>query len=253
VSDPGAVRRIELILLDIEGTTTPIAFVADVLFPYARRQLRSHLETHCGSAEYASILTQLRAEHAAALRAGEPVLPWSDASAAVDLAGAITFVEWLMDRDRKSSPLKDLQGKIWDSGYRCGELVGQVFPDVPAALRRWRDQQLQAGIFSSGSVLAQQLLFRHSSAGDLTPLLQWYFDTRVGAKGDAESYRRIAQAVGMPASAILFLSDTPRELDAAQAAGLPVRLVVRPGHPPLETPQHPMIRSLDQVTTRDLV
>ena len=112
------------------------------------------------------------------------------------LAGAVAFVEWLMDRDRKSTGLKELQGKIWEDGYRRGELVGQVFPDVPAALQRWRDQHVQVGIFSSGSVLAQQLLFRHSSAGDLTGLLQWYFDTRVGAKGEADSYRRIAQAVG---------------------------------------------------------
>jgi enolase-phosphatase E1 len=251
VNETRAARGVELVLLDIEGTTTPIAFVADVLFPYARRELRSHLETHAATAEYESILTRLSSEHASAVRDGEAVPSWSDEPAAAHVAGAVAFVEWLMDRDRKSTGLKELQGKIWEDGYRRGELVGQVFPDVPAALQRWRDLHVRVGIFSSGSVLAQQLLFRHSSAGDLTGLLQWYFDTRVGAKGDPDSYRSIAQAVGVPPEAVLFLSDTLRELDAARSAGMRVRLVVRPGNAPVmaaAAPGYEAIRSLDQAT-----
>ena len=130
---------------------------------------------------------------------GEAVPPWVDAPPAARLASVASYCEWLMDRDRKSTALKVLQGKIWEEGYARGELVGDVFADVPGALERWRAQHLQIGIFSSGSVLAQQLLFRHSSAGDLTRFLQWYFDTTTGAKTDSESYRRIATAMGLPA------------------------------------------------------
>ena len=250
MNDAPAATGVALILLDIEGTTTPVAFVADVLFPYARREVRPYFEAQADTAEYESIVSGLRAEHAAAQRGGEPVPAWNDESAAATLASAATFVEWLMDRDRKSTPLKELQGRIWKHGYERGELAGEVFPDVPAALQRWNAEGVQVGIFSSGSVLAQQLLFRHSSAGDLTGLLQWYFDTHVGAKSDPESYRRIAQAVGIAADRAVFLSDVPRELDAARAAGMQVRLVVRPGNAPVESAaeRYQVIRSLAQLT-----
>ena len=125
-----------------------------------------------------------------------------------------------MDRDRKSTPLKTLQGKIWEEGYQRGELVGEVFADVPPALSRWHAQGAPVGIFSSGSVLAQQLLFRHSSAGDLTPFLRWHFDTTTGKKADSDSYRRIAAAMNMTPQAIVFVSDIVAELDAARDAGL---------------------------------
>jgi enolase-phosphatase E1 len=187
VTGPGEAGSVGLILLDIEGTTTPVAFVTEVLFPYARSHLRAHLGRHAAEAEYQSILTLLRDEHSSAARAGEDVSHWSDDPATGSLAGAIGYLDWLMDRDRKSTALKLLQGKIWEEGYRRGEIAGAVFPDVAGALRRWRDRGVQVGIFSSGSVLAQQLLFRHSAAGDLTGLLQWHFDTRIGAKGDPDS------------------------------------------------------------------
>ena len=189
-ADPAAAGA-QAILLDIEGTTTPIAFVHDVLFPFARRHLRRH----------------------------------------VDAATAERF-ESLMDRDSKSTELKALQGTIWEEGYRRGELVGDVFADVPAAFERWHAQGVPIGIFSSGSVLAQQLLFRHSTAGDLTKFLTWYFDTTTGAKADADSYRRIAAAMAVPPSAIVFISDATRELDAAREAGMQTRLAVRPGNAP---------------------
>jgi enolase-phosphatase E1 len=155
-----------------------------------------------------------------------------------------------MDRDRKSTQLKELQGRIWEDGYRRGELVGEVFPDVGPALQRWHDRGLHVGIFSSGSVQAQQLLFRHSSAGDLTPYLRSYFDTNVGAKADPGSYRRIGEAIAVPAGAVLFLSDVVRELDAACAAGMQVRLVVRPGNAPVP-PGHRFetIQNLDALST----
>ena len=186
----GGVRAI---LLDIEGTTTPITFVYQTLFPYARQKLKTYLEAHGRLPEYQ------------------------------------TFVD-LMDQDSKSTALKDVQGHIWEEGYATGELVGEVFDDVAPALRRWRARGLDVGIFSSGSTLAQKLLFRHSSAGDLTPLLSWHFDTTVGPKIDPESYRRIASSIGVPASGVLFISDVVPELDAARAAGMQTALSIRPGN-----------------------
>ena len=151
-----------------------------------------------------------------------------------------------MDRDRKSTALKDLQGRIWEEGYSRGELIGEVFADVPDALERWYAQQIPIGIFSSGSVLAQQLLFRYSSAGDLGRFLAWYFDTTSGAKADADSYRRIAGAMATPAESILFVSDITSELDAARSTGMQTRLCIRPGNRP--TPDghdYSIVRSFD--------
>jgi enolase-phosphatase E1 len=232
------------ILLDIEGTTTPLAFVKEVLFPHARTHLRSHLEAHAGAAEYESLFMRLHDEHASALQAGETVPTWADER----LSAVAAYIESLMDRDRKSTALKELQGRIWEDGYRRGELVGEVFPDVRPALQRWHKQNLPVGIFSSGSVLAQQLLFRHSSAGDLTIFLRWYFDTRVGSKVDSDSYRRIARSIGIPAENHLFLSDVTNELDASHTAGMQVRLVVRPGNATVP-PDHGYaeIRSLEEI------
>ena len=135
-----------------------------------------------------------------------------------------------MDRDRKSPPLKALQGLIWKEGYRSGDILGEVFPDVPAALLRWSSSGRRVAIFSSGSVLAQQLLFRHSTAGDLAPFLSSYFDTLLGAKGDPASYTSIASALQLSPGQVLFVSDVPRELDAANMAGMQLRLSVRPGN-----------------------
>jgi enolase-phosphatase E1 len=232
------VSSIAAILLDIEGTTTPITFVTRVLFPYARQHLRAYLEQHAGSPDHESLVARLRDEHASASRECDDVPAWAVA----------TFVEWLMEHDSKSTALKDLQGRIWEIGYQRGELVGEVFADVPRALERWHEDGLAVGIFSSGSVLAQQLLFRHSSYGDLTPLIGSYFDTRIGAKADAESYRRIARELELPAHEVLFLSDVVRELDAARAADMQVRLVIRPGNPPVaETHRYEHIESFADV------
>ena len=153
-----------------------------------------------------------------------------------------------MDQDSKDPALKEVQGRIWEEGYLSGELRGEVFDDVPRSLERWRREGVGAGIFSSGSVLAQKLLFRHSTAGDLTPFLRWHFDTAVGPKVDPESYCRIASAMGMPPADITFVSDVVRELDAAQTAGFRTALTVRPGNPAQPLPHgHAVIHSLDEV------
>jgi enolase-phosphatase E1 len=207
------------IITDIEGTTTPIAFVRDVLFPFARARLPDFIAVHSRDPEVAAILAE-----AAGLAPGEPVLQ--------------AFARW-MDEDAKVTPLKSLQGLIWDAGYREGMLKGVVYPDVPPALRRWRAAGVRLYVYSSGSEAAQKLIFGHSDAGDLAGLFSGFFDTRMGAKRDAGSYGAIARAIDMPAASILFLSDIGQELDAAAAAGLQTCQLVRaadgtepwPGHP----------------------
>jgi enolase-phosphatase E1 len=221
---------LEAVLLDIEGTTTPITFVTEVLFPYARTHLREYIERHADAAEYEQLFKQLKEEHASDASAQPPPPPWIDNPRAARLGSVTSYVEWLMDRDRKSTPLKELQGRIWNEGYSRGELQAKLFSDVPSALERWSSDGIRIGIFSSGSVLAQQLLFRHTPAGDLTRFLTWYFDTTSGPKMDPNSYRRIAKTMAVTASAIVFISDITRELDAARDAGMSTRLAIRPGN-----------------------
>lgn len=235
-----------MILLDIEGTTTPIAFVTETLFPYARTHLRSYLAHHGDSPQYLELLRTFRQEHAADAQARLNVPPWSglgaDARASVE-----AYAHWLMDRDRKSPALKELQGYVWEEGYRNGELVAPVFPDVPRAFERWRSAGTDIGIFSSGSVLAQRWLFRCSSAGDLSAFLCCHFDTNTGQKKDATSYERIAREVGSEPADMLFVSDVVAELDAARAAGMKTTLSQRPGNPPPAEHDHPVVESFDDL------
>ena len=153
----------------------------------------------------------------------------------------------MMDRDRKSTGLKSLQGKIWEAGYRAGELRGQVYADVLPALARWKAQGRDIAVFSSGSVQAQQSLFANSTAGNLTPFIRAYFDTTTGPKTAAESYGRIAAAVERSPSEVLFLSDVGAELDAARRAGLETALCVRSPEAVPPGSGHPVIRTFDGV------
>ncbi|MFN0111353.1 MAG: acireductone synthase [Blastocatellia bacterium] len=216
-----------IILLDIEGTTTPIDFVYQALFPFARRRVGDYLSQHWSTEDVQNDLELLRREHAADMQQG---LHPPELQAEVELVRG--YVHWLMDQDRKSTPLKSLQGKIWQEGYQSGELLSQVFDDVPFALQRWRQEGKQVYIYSSGSVLAQKLLFGHTVAGDLTPLLSGYFDTAVGAKTDAKSYRRIAASIEQSPENILFVSDVVAELNAASEAEMQCVLSLRPGNYP---------------------
>ena len=187
-----AERGVRAVLLDIEGTTTPIAFVHEVLFPFARARLDGWLTAAAGSGDLAAITTQLASEHAEDLSRGEPVPEWRREGPAELRASVEAYSAWLMDRDRKSPGLKRLQGLIWEDGYQAGVLRGEVFPDVPPALRRWRAAGITTAIYSSGSELAQRRLFQSTPEGDLTPLIVGFFDTAVGSKRDPASYRRIA-------------------------------------------------------------
>ena len=215
-------------LLDIEGTTTPVDFVYQTLFPLARRALPEYVHNSLLAPAAAATLfgdaRLLVEEYEADLAAAQSPPPWEDRPAP---AGMLPYLLWLMDHDRKSRGLKAIQGRIWEAGYRNGSVLGAIYPDVEPAIRRWRSHGAQVFIFSSGSVLAQKLLFAHLPSGDLTSLLDGHFDTEVGGKRDAQSYTTIAERIGVPAEEILFLSDTREEIAAAQAAKMAATLVRR--------------------------
>jgi enolase-phosphatase E1 len=221
------------ILLDIEGTTTPISFVYDVLFPFARRHVAEYLK-HADVAD-------LKREHDEDIRRRRRTNPppWS--------AEPVAYIHWLMDQDRKSTALKNIQGKIWLEGYESGELHGEVFPDVPPAFERWRGSNIDVRIFSSGSILAQRLLFSSTAAGDLTKFIRGYFDTTTGPKNDPSSYAAIGKFFNISAPEILFISDVTRELDAARAAGMQTLLCVRPGNHPQPPHDHAVVRSFEGI------
>lgn len=214
--------QIGAVLTDIEGTTTSISFVYDVLFPYAA----ARLDDYCGrpdpDSELAAALARLRQEQ-------------TQEGDGADLAG---YARRLMAEDRKSTGLKLLQGVIWEEGYRSGTIQGHVFPDVPETLASWRAAGYRLRVFSSGSVHAQKLLFGHTAYGDMTPLFEGFHDTTTGPKREASAYAAIAAAYNLPAGEILYLSDVREELDAAAVAGMQTGLLVRPGNRPAEPGGH---------------
>jgi len=227
MSKPLFELRVRGVLLDIEGTTTPIAFVHEVLFSYARDHVRSFLAKNIDADEVRADIALLRDENA--VDVGEKRYPVLLAPA-TEIESIASYVEWLIGCDRKSTGLKSLQGKIWKQGYADGSLKSQVFSDVPRALKRWHEAGVSVFIFSSGSVLAQKLLFAHTEAGDLTKYISGYFDTNVGKKVEAESYRQIAKAMEMEPGEIVFISDVVSELEAAAEAGMQTLLSIRPGN-----------------------
>lgn len=236
--DPRSVRAL---LLDVEGTTTPVAFVYEVLFPFARAGVERFLERQGNDASVQSDLESLRDDRD---READPAC---ERGSAWNLAAAAQYVRFMIDRDRKSTALKSLQGKIWQDGYERGELRGEVYPDVPRAFARWRAQGRDIAIFSSGSVLAQRLLFAHSTAGDLAGFLRAYFDTSTGPKKEAESYSRIARSLEIAPESLVFVSDTLAELDAAREARMNTLVCIRPGSAATEPSSHARIASFDEV------
>ena len=230
------------ILLDIEGTTTPIAFVHDVLFSYARDHAHQFLIANIRSDEVRKDMSTLYEEHAL------DVVNDNNPPALTEEIDSLTaYIDWLIEYDRKSTGLKSLQGKIWRQGYDEGTLKSQVFADVVPALERWHEAGLNVSIFSSGSVLAQQLLFAHTEAGDLTRFVNNYFDTNTGKKSDAESYRKIAAALNLQPREIVFISDVVSELDAAKEAVMRTLLSIRPGNALQPATNHKAIKSFDEI------
>lgn len=207
---------IQFILTDIEGTTTSVSYVFDVLFPYFRK----HLSDVMKYKDVPEIVLAFEQVNALLTKEGSP-LPANDTELLA------VFEKWSLE-DRKVTPLKTIQGVIWKQGYEAGELVGHVYEDVASHLKNWHDKY-ELGIFSSGSVEAQQLIFGFSEAGDLSQYFDYFFDTNTGQKRDWETYERIAKRVHLPASKILFLSDVVAELEAAQKAGMLTIQLVRPG------------------------
>lgn len=202
---------IRAILTDIEGTTSSIRFVHDILFPYARAHMAEFVRCNAEDPHVVPFLNDVRLE----------------AGADLDLDGIIVqLLNWI-DADRKSTPLKALQGMIWEAGYRQGDFTGHIYPDAAAQLHSWHAAGLRLYVFSSGSVQAQRLLFSHSDAGDLTALFAGHYDTRIGSKQDPAAYHAIATDIGLPAQDILFLSDIRAELDAARTAGMRTTMLVR--------------------------
>ena len=218
---------IGVVLTDIEGTTTPIRFVHDVLFPYARAALPALLADRGGEPDIAAALGRVRER-----------FPERDPLA--------TLLDW-MEEDRKEEPLKTLQGITWRDGYVSGALRSELYPDVPPALHRWHAAGRQLAVYSSGSEAAQRLIFGHAAAGDLTPLFSAFFDTRSGAKRDPASYRAIAGTLEASPATILFLSDVAAELDAARDAGLRTCQLLRPDDGAVASDRHPQAADFDAV------
>ncbi len=222
---------IQVILTDIEGTTTSLSFVKDVLFPYADQQMHDFVVAHRQDPVVAKLIDDVR------LETGNAVL---------SLAQAIAQLRQWIAEDKKVTPLKALQGLLWEAGYRQGDFTGHVYADAVRQLQAWHQRGLALYVYSSGSVYAQKLLFGYSDAGDLTPLFSGYFDTQIGHKRDAAAYQRIVEAIGVPASTILFLSDIREELDAAQQAGLKTCCLVRENQS-VEGLVHPWVVDFDAI------
>ncbi len=227
------------VLLDIEGTTTPISFVHDTLFPYARARMGGFILDNLGDLKFE--IEQLVEE-----QANDPAYK---GELRPDSANSVSdYLKYLIDQDRKSTPLKTIQGMMWQTAYESGEIVSPVFDDVPPAFKRWKDAGIKIAVYSSGSVLAQKLLFRHTEHGDLTVFISDHFDTNIGDKKMASSYWNIAKELEIDAKDIMFISDSLAELDAALTGGYQTALSVRPGNASVaDGHSHPMIRSFDEV------
>ena len=249
---------IRSILLDIEGTTCPVSFVASVLFPYARERLASYLETNQGDPEVQALLAATQTAFAAdpnpevqALRQGAPIQGHSAGQGQLQLgqtnAPLVAYLQWLIDHDIKFPALKELQGRIWASGYASGDLVAPLFDDVAPTLQRWHRDGYQLAIYSSGSVAAQQLLYRHSQDGNLESLFSHWFDTRIGSKQAADSYGAIAAALQLEPAEILFVSDALAEIEAAHGIGMAVNFSDRQGNPGRDPGPFNAIQSLAEI------
>jgi enolase-phosphatase E1 len=222
---------IKAILTDIEGTTSSLSFVKDVLFPYARERMAEFVRQHAQETAVNKELEEVRR-----LSGKNP-----NESEVVD-----QLIRWI-DEDKKITPLKSLQGMIWEDGYKKGAFKGHMYEDAARRLKQWKQAGIRLYVFSSGSVQAQKLLFAHTEYGDLTPLFSGYFDTIIGNKREADSYRKIAAAIGAPPGDILFLSDIREELDAARAAGMQVTWLVRDGVPDPGA-VHRQVITFDEIT-----
>jgi enolase-phosphatase E1 len=234
VNSPKIAIAAKAVVVDIEGTTSTMAFVHEVLFPYAEEHMDAYVAAHRTDPQVAQAMFDAARE--------------ADEDPGVDDATVLAHLHAWMKQDRKSTPLKTLQGLIWDEGFRKTGLRGHIYPDAVAGLRRWHDAGVRLYVYSSGSVAAQKTLFGNSLHGDLTGLFSGYFDTTTGPKREAVSYTRIARAIGLPPAEIVFLSDVDAELDAARATGIQTVRLLRPADtPPGATTTHSSAVSFDTI------
>ena len=238
------------LLLDIEGTTCPVHFVSDILFPFAKQELGNYIKHHWSTIPHNKTIQAAKKE-------------WLDDQSAVsmqlkkrvslqqinEIDGLVQYLKHLVSIDKKSTSLKDLQGKIWEQGYRKGELEAELYPETAQCLRQWHEQGLALSVYSSGSIQAQKLLYRHSSSGNLESLFSHWFDTHTGPKKSAESYTTIAHQLKIPPGNIWFVSDNGDECDAARKAGMHTLFSLRDGNPDRDARDHAIIKSLLDVTT----
>lgn len=210
-------KNVKYILTDIEGTTTSVKFVYDVLFPYFREhigEIKNLVEDPEVQKAFKKTVELADSLEGLKIRSVDEVIE--------------TLLRWSLE-DRKITPLKTVQGLLWEKGYQSGEIKGHVYEDVPSSLNKWREQGLKMGVFSSGSIAAQKLIFGYSEAGDLTTYFSNYFDTTTGGKKEVETYPKIAEELNLNPNEILFLSDITEELEAADKAGMQTVQLVRPG------------------------
>jgi enolase-phosphatase E1 len=238
MTSPSPIRHV---VLDIEGTTCPVHFVSEVLFPYAQAKLLPFLTRHQSEEPIRQLLQEVQA---ALLHDPSPIAealreeaPSPESQGCYGLDTLCSYLNWLIQTDRKITPLKDIQGRIWDEGYQQGDLIAPLFADVPGALQRWHAEGLVLSVYSSGSVQAQKLLYSHTESGDLSHIFSHWFDTRTGAKNDPESYRTIARVLNTQPEHVMFISDAIAELVAAEQAGMAALFSLRPGNPQ-QDPQH---------------
>jgi len=247
----------QVILLDIEGTTTSISFVKEVLFTYVTKSVLSYLESNYDEDETKQDIDALRAQVAQDKEsgiAGVIEIKAADSKKEDVISTTVANVKWQMSADRKTTALKQLQGHIWKSAYEQGKVRGHVYDDVEDCFKKWKAAGKTLCIYSSGSVAAQQLLFSYSEAGDLTQYLTDYFDTKVGGKREASSYVKIAELIKVNPNAILFLTDIKEEADAARTAGMATCILVRDGLiDENDTKDHPKVQNFNQITLSDVV
>ncbi len=235
----------KVILLDIEGTTSSVSYVYDVLFPFARKQFPDFLERRLQEDSVRSACERLACD-VGDLALADCVAHGTDMVKARE--SILATAGRLMDEDVKATGLKELQGLIWEEGYAAGQLKSHVYPDVSPALREWTAAGLDVRIFSSGSIQAQKVFFQHTEEGNLRTHLSAHYDTTTGPKREAESYKLIARDAGVEPALVTFLSDVVEELDAAQSAGMNAVLVVRPGNYPLsKSNEHREIQSFGEL------
>lgn len=223
------ITGLQHVLLDIEGTTCPVSFVGEVLFPYAQQQLPVFLAEQAQNPTVKNLIDKVF--EAWSQDTDPEAVSLGKRYAAKNIEAATNYLSWLIEKDRKLTPLKELQGLIWRQGYDKGILKAPLYADVPEALKRWRDAGLRLSVYSSGSVNAQKLLYQHSTYGDLSNLFDHWFDTNTGGKHYPESYGTIAKALNTNPDQVVFISDRKSELKAAQEAGFKVVFSQREGNP----------------------